>query len=129
MRLTLSDDPQQAPLDVVRLAGAKARGKRPYFLEDADAERVLSIAMAIAGELAVLRQRLDTIEELLETRGTLTREEIEAFVPSPAHAERRGRWQQEYLARILRILQQEAEAQERDDEPTSAEAGAEMLRE
>ena len=125
----MSDDPQQAPLDVVRLAGAKARGKRPYFLEDADAERVLSIAMAIAGELAVLRQRLDTIEELLETRGTLTREEIEAFVPSPAHAEQRGRWQQEYLARILRILQQEAEAQERDDEPTSAEAGAEMLRE
>ena len=125
----MSDDPKQAPLDVVRLAGAKARGKRPYFLEDADAERVLSIAMAIAGELAVLRQRLDTIEELLETRGTLTREEIEAFVPSPAHAEQRGRWQQEYLARILRILQQEAEAQERDDEPTSAEAGARMLEE
>ena len=125
----MSDDPQQAPLDVVRLAGAKARGKRPYFLEDADAERVLSIAMAIAGELAVLRQRLDTIEELLETRGTLTREEIEAFVPSPAHAEQRGRWQQEYLARILRILQQEAEAQQRDDEPTSAEAGARMLEE
>ena len=125
----MSDDPQQAPLDVVRLAGAKARGKRPYFLEDADAERVLSIAMAIAGELAVLRQRLDTIEELLETRGTLTREAIEAFVPSPAHAEQRGRWQQEYLARILRILQQEAEAQQRDDEPTSAEAGAAMVRE
>lgn len=123
----MSEDREQAPLDVVRLAGAKARGKRPYFLEDADAERVLSIAMAIAGELAVLRQRLDTIEELLETRGSLTREEIEAFVPSPAHAEERGRWHQEYLARILRILQQEAEAQQRGDEPTSAEAGARML--
>ena len=125
----MSEDRQQAPLDVVRLAGAKARGKRPYFLEDADAERVLSIAMAIAGELAVLRQRLDTIEELLEARGSLTRAEIEAFVPSPAHAEQRGRWQQEYLARILRILQQEAEAEERGDEPTSAEAGARMLKE
>ena len=123
----MSEDSQQTPLDVVRLAGAKARGKRPYFLEDADVERVLSIAMAIAGELAVLRQRLDTIEELLETRGSLTREEIDAFVPSPAHAEERGRWQQEYLARILRILQQEAEAQARNDEPTSAEAGARML--
>ena len=125
----VSEDPKQAPLDVMRMAGAKARGKRPYFLEDADAERVLSIAMAIAGELAVLRQRLDTIEELLETRGSLTREEIESFVPSPAHAAARGRWQQEYLARILRILQQEAEAQERADEPSSAEAGARMLEE
>ncbi len=123
----MSGDRGQPPLDVVRLAGAKARGKRPYFLEDADAERVLSIAMAIAGELAVLRQRLDTIEELLEARGGLTRAEIEAFVPSPAHAQERGRWQQEYLARILRILQQEAQAQERGDEPTSAEAGARML--
>ena len=119
----------EPPLDVVRLAGAKARGKRPYFLADADAERVLSIAMAIAGELAVLRQRLDTIEELLETQGSLTRAEIEAFVPSPAHAEQRGRWQQEYLARILRILQQEAEAEQRTDEPTSAQAGAGMLEE
>ncbi len=125
----MSEDDKQAPLDVVRLAGAKARGKRPYFLEDPDVERVLSIAMAIAGELAVLRQRLDTIEELLETRGALTREEIETFVPSPAHAEARGRWHQEYLARILRILQQQAEAQERNDEPTSSEAGAWMLRE
>ncbi|MCY4343593.1 MAG: hypothetical protein OXE83_08500 [Gammaproteobacteria bacterium] len=123
----MSEDREQPPLDVARLAGAKARGKRPYFLENPDAERVLSIAMAIAGELAVLRQRLDTIEELLESRGSLTRAEIEAFVPSPAHAQERGRWQQEYLARILRILQQEAEAQQRGEEPTSAEAGARML--
>ncbi len=123
----MSEDREQPPLDVARLASAKARGKRPYFLEDPDAERVLSIAMAIAGELAVLRQRLDTIEELLESRGSLTRAEVEAFVPSPAHAQDRGRWQQEYLARILRILQQEAEAQQRGKEPTSAEAGARMF--
>ena len=112
----------RAPLDVVRLAGAKARGKRPYFFEDPDVERVLAITMALAGELAVLRARLDTIEELLEKRGTLTRADIDAFVPAPAHAERRGRWYQEYLARILRIVQQEAEASG-EDEPTSEEAG------
>ena len=125
----MSEDREPPPLDVVRLAGAKSRGKRPYFFEDPDVERVLSIAMAIAGELAVLRQRLDTIEQLLETRGSLTRAEVDAFVPSPDHAEARGRWQQEYLARILRIVQQEAEARERGDEPTSAEAGARMIQE
>lgn len=114
------------PLDALRLAGAKARGKRPYFFDDPDVERVLSITMAVAGELAVLRQRLDTIEELLDTRGTVTRADIEAFQPDPAHAERRGRWYQEYIARILRIVQQDAEARVRGNEPTSEEAGARM---
>lgn len=119
---------EETALDALRLAGAKARGKRPWFFDDPDVERVLSITMAVAGELAVLRQRLDTIEELLETRGRVTRADIEAFVPDPAHAERRGRWYQEYLARILRIVQQESEAQGRD-EPTSEEAGERLGRE
>jgi len=38
----------------------------------------------------------------------------------------RGRWSQEYLARILRIVQQEREAVERPDEPSSEEAGRRM---
>ncbi len=125
----MSDDQTpdaEGPLDVLRLAGAKARGKRPYFFDDPDVERVLSITMAVAGELAVLRQRLDTIEELLETRGRVTRADIEAFEPDPGHAERRGRWFQEYIARILRIVQQEAEARAGPEEPTSEEAGARL---
>ena len=119
---------EQTPLDALRLAGAKARGKRPWFFDDPDVERVLSITMALAGELAVLRQRLDTIEELLETRGSVTRADIEAFVPDQAHAERRGRWNQEYLARILRIVYQESEAHDRA-EPTSGEVGERLGRE
>ncbi len=112
-----------ASLDSIALSGAKAKGKRPWFLDDPDVERVLSITMAVAGELAVLRQRLDTIESLLEERGSISRADIEVFAPSPAQQEARGRWNQEYLARILRILQQEQEALERPDEPTSEEAG------
>lgn len=113
-------------LDVLRAAGAKSRGKRPYFFADPDVERVLAITMAVAGELAVLRQRLDTIEALLEKHGSITRADIEAFEPDPAHAERRGVWYQEYLARILRIVQQEREAAERPDEPTSEQAGRDL---
>ena len=110
-------------LDSLVLAGAKAKGKRPWFFADANVERILSITMAVAGELAVLRQRLDTIETLLEERGSIGKADIEAFVPSAAQQEARARWNQEYLARILRILQQEQEALERPDEPTSEEAG------
>ena len=59
----------------------------------------------------------------------MTRADIEAFEPDPAHAERRGLWYQEYLARILRIVQQESEALDRGDEPTSEEAGARLGKE
>jgi len=120
---------QAAELDIIALAGAKARGKRPYFFKDPDVERVLSITMALAGELAVTRQRLDTIERLLAERNILNEEQIEAFKPSPQQAEERGRWNQEFLARILRIIQQEIEATASTDEPTSEAVGDQLAQE
>ena len=123
----MSETPPEADaLDSIALAGQKAKGKRPYFFKDPDVERVLSITMAVAGELAVLRQRLDTIEELLAERGGISKRDIEAFAPNAAQQEARGRWSQEYLARILRIVQQEREAVARGREPSSEEAGQRM---
>jgi hypothetical protein len=58
----------------------------------------------------VARERIDTLERLLEAKGVLTRAEIEAFVPSADQAAERGLWTQEYIARVLRIVQQEGEA-------------------
>jgi len=63
----------------------------------------------VAQELAVARARLDTLERLLARKGLMTRAEIEAFEPSPSEATERGLWTQEYIARVLRIIQQEAE--------------------
>jgi len=115
------------PLDPLSLAGAKPKGKRPFFLKDPDVERVMAITMAVAQELAVMRERLDTVERLLETKG-ISREEIEAFQPTPEQADDRGRWMQEYLARIMRIYQQDIEALSRPDEPSSEDVGNELAR-
>jgi gamma-glutamyl phosphate reductase len=90
-------------------AGRKPAGKRPYFL-DAEVERVLAITMAVVQELAVARERIDTLERLLEAKGVVARAEIEAYAPSAAVNAERGAWTQEYLARVLRIVQQEGEA-------------------
>jgi len=95
--------------DIV-MAGNKSKGGRPYFLEDPAVERVLNISMAIAADLAVLHERLDTIERLLEAKGQLNRTEIEAYVPDDAAAEERQAWHARFSARILRIVQQEVEA-------------------
>jgi predicted nucleic acid-binding Zn-ribbon protein len=91
------------------VASAKPAGKRPYFL-DREVERVLAITMATVQELAVARQRVDTLERLLEAKGVLSRDEINAFRPDEDQAAERGLWMQEYLTRVLRIVQQEGEA-------------------
>ncbi|MGJ8563011.1 MAG: hypothetical protein ACSHXY_05610 [Alphaproteobacteria bacterium] len=113
-------------IDPLQLAGAKPKGKRPYFLKDPDVERVLAITMAMAQELAVMRERLDTVERILEDKGTLSQSDIENYTPSKPIAEARGAWTQEYLARILRIYQQEIEALEDPDELSSEDVGHEL---
>ena len=97
-------------VDWIALAGAKPKGKRPYFFDDPAVERVLAITMAVVQELAVTRERLDTIERLLEKSGALKRADIDAYVPAPAAATERAEWSRAYIARVLRIVQQEMEA-------------------
>lgn len=97
-------------IDPLLLASAKAKGKRPQFLENADTERLMNVVLALVQEVAVLRQRLDTVERLLEAGEPVTKAGIERFEPTKSEAAERGLWTQEYLNRIFRILQQEREA-------------------
>ena len=97
-------------LDPIALAGKKAKGKRPYYFDNHDVDRVLSITMALAGELAVSRERIDTLERVLESKGLLAPGDIDSFTPDSEQAEQRALWQQEFIARILRVVQQEREA-------------------
>ncbi len=99
-------------IDPIALAGSRAKGKRPYFFKDPDVERVLSIAMAIAMENAVTHQRLDALERLIEQKGLLSREELDQFRPDREAEAQRTLWMKEYIARVLRIVQQETEALE-----------------
>jgi len=115
-------------IDPLKLAGAKPKGKRPYFLKDPDVERVLAVLMAVAQEVAVMRERLDTVERLLEDKGTISQADIEAYTPPKPIAEERGAWTQEYLARILRVYQQEIEGLEKINEPSSEDIGNELAK-
>lgn len=97
-------------LNDIVMGSDKAKGARPYFFDDPMAERVMNIAMAIATEVAVIRERIDTIERLLEVKGILAQTEIEDFVPTDEQAEERQLWHARYAARILRIVKQELDA-------------------
>ncbi|MFN4145461.1 MAG: hypothetical protein ACK4GN_06535 [Runella sp.] len=113
----------------ILLSSNKAKGKRPYFLENPEVERVLNITMAVAMEVGVMHERLDTIERLLENKGILLRSEIESFEPTNEEIIERQLWHARYIARVLRIVQQELEALQQDPEQNlSMEEIAERLR-
>ena len=87
-------------IDWIGRAGAKAKGKRPKYFDDPATDRTMSIVMALVGEVSVLRERLDTVERLLDAKGTITRD---------------------YIARIMRGVQQDMEALAELDEPSVEE--------
>ncbi|WBH18019.1 hypothetical protein [Sphingomonas radiodurans] len=109
----MSDD----PLDWIALAGKRAKGKRPDYFADPATDRLLSIVMALVGEVSVQRQRGDTLERLLAAKGIVTPEEIEGFVPDRAAAEERGVATKAYIARVMRGVQQAMEAMAVEEKP------------
>jgi hypothetical protein len=87
-----------------------AKGKRPDFMPDEPgAQRLLSMVMALVTEVAVLRERLDTVEHIASEKGVLTQADIENFEPSLAQREAREAWRQSYLDRVLHVLSDEVE--------------------
>jgi len=43
----------------------KAKGKRPFYFDNPESDKLLAIVMALAGEVSVLRECLDTLERLV----------------------------------------------------------------
>lgn len=88
----------------------KAKGERPYFFEDPSVDRVIAMVMGLAGEVAVLHDRLDTLERLVEQQGGVKRAAIDAYKPSAAVAAERAAWREGFLSEVLRIVESEVEA-------------------
>jgi hypothetical protein len=85
----------------------KAKGKRPTFFNDPQIDTVMGIVMALAGEVSVLRERLDSVERLVAAKGLFTQHDLEAYRPDDAVLAERERWRAEYIERVLRVVHQE----------------------
>lgn len=103
--------------DWMAAANKKAKGKRPEYFDDPEDERMLSILMAVVGEVSVMRQRLDTVERLLESKGSISREDIESYVPDKEAAYERGAMTREYIYRVMRGPHQMVEELEQAEPP------------
>ncbi len=73
-----------------------------YIKNEPAAERTLEILMRLVTEVAVLRERLDTIEQLMAEKGSVTAQDVEDFNPNESALEARQTWRREFLERLLR---------------------------
>ena len=106
------------PSEIQKLAIAKSKGKRPNYLGAEANDNLLSMVMVLAEELAVTRERADTLERLLETHGILPRSEIEGFTPSEDVGLERQVKNSEFTSRLLRSLRHEIDALSGDNKST-----------
>jgi hypothetical protein len=64
---------------------------------------MMTFLLELTTEVGVLRERLDTVERLLDTKGSVTRAAIEAYQPDAAAEQERAAWRDAYLKRVLRM--------------------------
>jgi len=86
-----------------------ANWRRQIPGEDPAIARLTGMVAALTQELAIVRERLDTVERLAEQVGVLTQARIEAFEPAPAAAAERDTLRQRLIAKVFRPLRDDAE--------------------
>lgn len=91
-----------------------AKGRRPYFFDDPSVDKLLAIIMALAAEVSVLRERLDTHERLAEGEIWPSASNLEQFTLDDVAQQQRAEGRAEFLKRILRVVSEELERMGRD---------------
>lgn len=96
---------------VKRARPRKAAGPdRPRYFDAGDVDRVMAIVLALASELASVRQRLDTHERLAADGKIATPELVEAHVPDPSAEVEREAWRDAYIKRLFRVITEDIES-------------------
>ena len=93
-----------------------AKGRRPYFFEDPNIDKLLAMIMALTGEVSVLRERLDTHERLANKKKWASHQAIEDYEPDEIAEAFRAQWRSEFIARVLRIVQVELDQISRESQ-------------
>ncbi|MEQ8166263.1 MAG: hypothetical protein RLN77_09140 [Rhodospirillales bacterium] len=84
-----------------------SKGRRPWFFENSEVDQILSMVMALAGEVSVLRDRLDSVEKIAAGKGLFTSADVDAYEPGAEVEAERDAARAAFLDRVLRILQEE----------------------
>jgi len=79
------------------------KGKRPYFFDDPNIDQMMTFILELTMEVSVVRERLDTVERLLDQKTSITRDDIESYRPDGDVEAERVAWRDGYIKRVLRM--------------------------
>jgi hypothetical protein len=82
-----------------------AKGKRPSFHKERGVDQLFGIVTALAAELCSARERIDTLERLLEQGGTLPGGAVERFEADPELLAARQREREAFIQRVFQVLE------------------------
>lgn len=86
-----------------------ARGKRPEFYETPGLDHAMSMIMVLAGEIATLRDRLDSAERVAKASGLDLAAGIETLELDQAALEEREERRQDFLRRLYYLQLKDAD--------------------
>jgi hypothetical protein len=78
--------------------------RRPIAGLDPAEDRLLAMIAALASEVTILRERIDTVERLAQAAGVFLPEDIENFAPSPEAIAERDKLRRRSIEKIFRPL-------------------------
>lgn len=86
-----------------------ATPRRAIPNEDPEVGRLSAMVMALLGELAITRERLDTVERLLDAANVLKQSDVEAYEPTGQASAEREQLRKRQIGKVLRPLQVDIE--------------------
>ena len=79
------------------------KGKRPQIFESPDIDQMMTFIIELTTEVSVLSDRLNTVEQLLDARGTISREDIENYIPDADVEAQRTQSRKAIIERVFRM--------------------------
>lgn len=92
-----------------------AKGKRPQYFVDPASDKLHFMIMALVEELSVTRDRLDSVERVLERKGVSSLADVDGFEPTDKDEQERTTRRQAYVAKIMKCFADEAAQASRAD--------------
>ena len=102
-----------------RVPPAPAVSDEPVaFFETPGLDQLYGVCLALAEQLSVTRDRLDTLERILDSRGTLSRDELNDFEPSQQDEAEKEQIAADIVERILMPVAETISQFEKETEET-----------
>ena len=86
-----------------------AKDKKPRYLDDGSIDNLMAMIMTLTQEISVLRDRIDTFEQILEDKNVISEKEFDEFIPSDDLETARKNRRHQLLERVLLPIKKDLE--------------------